>query len=481
MTFVQSEFLAFFAVVLAVYWALPRRGQNWLLVGASMVFYGWIHPWFVGLLLYSAVLDYTCSNAMARAPQHKGWWLRASILGNVLLLGTFKYLDFFIENVAGVLQSVGLGADVHVLGILLPVGISFYTFQTVSYTVDVYRGNIAPERHFPTFLGYVAFFPQLVAGPIERASRLLPQFHQDRTLDWARARSGISLALWGATKKVVIADTLAPYINAIYGADAPSNAMAWAAALAFMLQMLADFSGYTDIARGVARLLGFELTHNFDHPYISASPDEFWRRWHISLSEWLRDYVFFPLYDWEWGRRWLRIPGGADDTRSRIARAAVFTMLFSGLWHGAGWNFVLWGAFWAVLHVIWVYGRAWVPEALVGRRFSRPAAVALMLLLNLWAHQIFREPQLARLPGRFFGNPLAGSPDEWVIAALMFTLALAGAALLNLAMLFEWTVLPRIADRPAFLPVQTTLWTLAAWAILTFSQQTQADFLYFAF
>jgi alginate O-acetyltransferase complex protein AlgI len=480
MTFVQLEFLWFLLAVFAAYWVLPRRGQNVLLLIASFVFYGWVHPWFVGLLLYSSVLDWACSNAMAVWPERKRRFLWVSILGNALLLGAFKYLDFFIENVAAALSLVGLGADLHVLGILLPVGISFYTFQTLSYTVDVYRGALKPERSFATFLCYVSFFPQLVAGPIERATRLLPQFHRDRTLDWERFRSGISLALWGVTKKVIVADTLAPYVNAIYAVDEPSNAMAWAAAFGFMLQMLADFSGYTDIARGVARLLGFELTRNFDHPYLARSPDEFWRRWHISFSDWLRDYIFFPLYDWAWGRRWLRIPGVPDDTRSRIARAALLTMLFSGLWHGAAWNFVLWGAFWGVLQVGWSYLPK-APKAVTGHPLARPGSIGLMLAINLVAHQLFREPVLSRLPSRLLGNPFAGSYDELVVAALMLTMALAGAAFLNLAMLFELFVWPRVKDHPVALPIETTLWCLGGWAAFTFARQTQADFLYFAF
>ncbi len=481
MTFVQVEFLWFLIVVFCTYWVLPRRGQNLLLVVASLVFYGWVHPWFVGLLLYSSMLDYTCSNGIARWPEHKKRFLWGSILGNAVLLGAFKYLDFFIENIAAALQLVGLGADLQVLGILLPVGISFYTFQTLSYTIDVYRGSLKPEKDFVTFLGYVGFFPQLVAGPIERAARLLPQFHRDRSLDWTKFRSGVSLAMWGVAKKVIVADTLAPYVNAIYATDEPSNAMAWAAAFGFMLQMLADFSAYTDIARGVARLLGFDLTHNFDHPYLAASPDEFWQRWHISFSDWLRDYIFFPLYDWGWARRWLRIPGVPDDTRSRIARAALLTMLFSGLWHGAAWHFVLWGAFWGVVQVVWAYAKPLAPKGVSGHPLARPSAIGLMIFLNLIAHQLFREPELARLPGRFLGNPFAGTWDEWIVASLMLTLALAGAAFLNLAMAFELYVWPRIKDRPVALPVETTLWALAGWGAFTFARQTQADFLYFAF
>jgi D-alanyl-lipoteichoic acid acyltransferase DltB (MBOAT superfamily) len=481
MTFAQVEFLAFFAVVFVAYWALPRRAQNVWLTATSLVFYGWVHPWFVLLLLYSALLNWGAARVMDAGPAD---WRRAAlqvaIAGNVLLLGTFKYLDFFVENVAAVLETLGVDADLHTLGLLLPVGISFYTFQTVSYTVDVYLRKVKAERSLLTFLCFVAFFPRLIAGPIERAGDLLPQIRNERTLDLERFRSGVSLAAWGIVKKTVVADTLAPYVNAIYGAEAPSNAMAWAAALAFMVQILADFSAYTDIARGSARLLGFELHDNFDHPYAAASPEEYWRRWHITFSEWLRDYVYLPLYDWK-RIRWLRLPGTKDDFRSRLARASFLTMLFSGLWHGAAWHFVLWGAWWGLLHVVWIYGRRTGKKPAARRRWLRPAGIGVMLVLNLIAHQLFREPFIARLPARFLGNPFAGTREELVVATLMLSIAFAAAAFLLVAAFLRDRVVPRIRHLPVFLPVETSLWAVAAWATYTFAWQSEAEFIYFQF
>ncbi len=481
MSFVQSEFLILFSTVLVLYWQLPRRAQNFLLVAASLVFYGWVHLWFVGLLLYSALLDWTASNAMVRFADWKLTWLRVSLVSNALLLGAFKYLDFFIENVAAALVPMGLGDDLHVLGIILPVGISFYTFQTMSYTIDVYRGDVEPEPSFLTFLNYVCFFPQLVAGPIERAADLLPQFHRDRVFDWWKLRSGLSLALWGVFKKVVIADTAAPYVNTIFAAELPSNAMAWAATFGFMVQMLADFSAYSDIARGTARMLGFQLSVNFDHPYLAASPVEFWQRWHITFSNWLRDYVFYTVYDWRWGRRWLRIIGLPDSVRIRVAQAALLTMLFSGLWHGAAWHFVLWGALWGVAQILWDVAARLAPASLRRSRFAGVLGISLMLAIQLLAHLVFREPELARIGGRLSSSPLAGTADELVVATLMLAVAAAGAAILVIAMWCERTVIPRLEQAGLWTVVEPSLWAAASWLVLVFARQTQADFLYFAF
>jgi len=480
-TFAQVEFLAFLVVVLAVYWFLPRRGQNGWLVLTSFVFYGWVHPWFVVLLMYSIVLHWGAGTAMAIWPAWRLTFLRLAILGSVLFLGAFKYLDFLIVNVAAVLEWLGLRSDLHTLGILLPVGISFYTFQTLSYTIDVYTGAIPAVRSFPQYLSTVAFFPQLVAGPIGRTGALLPQFENERRIDLVTFRSGVSLALWGLVKKTVVADTIAPYVNVIYAAENPSNAMAWAAAFGFMVQILADFSAYSDIARGTARLFGIELKQNFDHPYRAASPEEFWRRWHVSLSEWLRDYVHLPLYDWKWGRRYLRVPGVPDDFKSRVARASLLTMMFSGLWHGAAWHFVVWGSFWGVLHVVWVYAKPAVQPRVKGARWVRPVGIAIMLVLNLCAHQIFREPYLARLPGRFFGNPIAGNPDELVVATMMLSVALAGVAFLLLAGLIRDRVVAPLSRTVVAAPLETSLWAAAAWGTFTFAWQSQAEFIYFQF
>ncbi|HHO52826.1 MAG TPA: MBOAT family protein [Deltaproteobacteria bacterium] len=480
MSFVQPEFVVFVSIVLAIYWLLPRRAQNLLLIGASAVFYGWVHPWFVGLLLYSATLDYSCGRAMARWPGHRLALLRLSIAGNALLLGTFKYLDFLIENVAAALTTLGLGADLHVLGIVLPVGISFYTFQTLSYTIDVYRGHLQPRRSFLDYLVFVSFFPQLVAGPIERARDLLPQVERDRSFSWRAVRSGLSLALFGAFKKVVIADTLAPWVDDLFAVPDPSWAMAWAGCLGFMVQLLADFTAYTDIARGIARMLGFELTRNFNHHYLSRSPFELWERWHITLTTWLRDYVFFPAASWRLARRWLRVPGIRESALTSLIRATLITMMFSGLWHGAAWNFVLWGLFWFVVQGGWLVLDRRAPRGV--RPLLRSRWMWLpMVPIHMAANMLFRETDPGRLGQHFFGNPLANTVDELVVAGTMAAMAGAGAAALAGAMAFELWLLPRIRGTAWAWPIQTTTWAILALGILTSARSAQEDFVYFAF
>ena len=296
MNFVQAEFPVFMLVIFVAYWALGRRSwQNILLVVASAVFYGWVHPWFLILLFGSATLDFSLSQAIERWPVRKKVFLGVSLMANLGLLAYFKYFGFFVDSVVTAFQSVGLNFHMGTLEVLLPVGISFYTFQTMGYTIDVYRGELKARTNFVDYALYVSFFAQLVAGPIERAGRLLPQIEAHRTLSWALIRSGLALAMWGGFKKVVIADTLAPYVDKVYVLEHPAGPLLWAATAAFMIQIYADFSGYTDIARGVARLLGFELMENFNAPFLARTTVEFWQRWHMSLSFWLRDYLMGPL------------------------------------------------------------------------------------------------------------------------------------------------------------------------------------------
>ncbi|MBN1337437.1 MAG: MBOAT family protein, partial [Deltaproteobacteria bacterium] len=290
MTFVQIEFVAFLAIVFTIYVLFRRfRAQNVVLLLASLVFYGWVHPWFLALLLFTATLDYLSGRAMARWPARKRWFLAASLTGDLGLLGYFKYADFFLENVRAGLDALGIPSAIGPIGVFLPVGISFYTFQSLSYIIDVYRGDTQPRRNLLDYFLFVAFFPQLVAGPILRADALLVQVERPRRITWEGFASGLSLALWGAFKKICVADVVADYVDKAFQLQAPNAALVAAATLGFGVQILADFSGYTDIARGVARMMGFELPLNFDHPYLAKSPSDFWRRWHISFSSWIRD------------------------------------------------------------------------------------------------------------------------------------------------------------------------------------------------
>ncbi len=469
MSFVQPEFLVFFLVVLIAWYAWPNRlWQNLILVVGSAIFYGWIHPWFLILLYASATLDYAMGLLMRRYPARRRWFLALSLAGNLGMLGTFKYLDFFIGNVVGVLEAVGVHTDLRTLGLFLPVGISFYTFQTMSYTIDVYRGELEPRRNFIDYLVFVSFFPQLVAGPVERASNLLPQVERPRRFDRERFLSGLTLALWGAFKKVAVADTVALYVDRVFLADDPAGALAWAGALAFALQILADFSGYTDIARGTARMLGFELMENFRHPYLARSPSDFWRRWHISFSSWIRDYLYIPL-------------GGSRGNFGRVTRTTFIAMLLSGLWHGASWTFVLWGAYHAALLTAWRVVGPRVPARLRASAAGRVGAVGLMFACTIVGWLIFRETDPVRLLHFLTTSPLHATPDQWVAAGIVVAVTAVMALPLVGALLLERGLFERLRDTPWILPARTTAWAAMAVGILIFARDTTHDFIYFQF
>jgi len=332
--FTDLTFWGFFAIVALLYVALPHRAQNRMLLVASYVFYGAWDWRFLSLILASTITDYIIGLRLeAEAdPRRRRLFLNLSLAVNLGLLGVFKYLGFFADSFQALLATIGYQADPFTLSIILPVGISFYTFQTLSYTIDLYRREIRAERDFLDFALFVAFFPQLVAGPIERAKNLLPNIQNPRTLSWDHLRRGAVLCLLGLIKKVVIADGIAPFVDSVFASSNPTQIDIMLAIWLFAIQIYCDFSGYTDIARGVAKMLGFNLMRNFAQPYFAANPQEFWRRWHISLSTWLRDYLYFSL-------------GGNRGGRLRTARNLIATMLLGGLWHGAAWNFIAWGAY----------------------------------------------------------------------------------------------------------------------------------------
>lgn len=333
MLFNSLEFLVFLPVVAVLHFALPHRYRWILLLVASYVFYMAWEPAYGLLLLGSTALDFFVSNALPRqpTPERRRALLLLSLSLSLGLLFTFKYYNLMNDTLHAGADALGMTWPLPRSNLVLPVGISFYTFQTIAYTVDVYRGRIQPERHFGIFALYVAYFPQLVAGPIERAEALLPQLHRETAVDWDRIASGLRLAAWGLFKKVVVADRLAIVVNQVY--DDPRGYSGFALLLAsffFAWQVYCDFSGYSDIAIGVARIFGVDLMKNFDQPHGSRSFKEIWSRWHISLSTWFRDYLYIPL-------------GG---NRVGVPRWAFNTMLvfvISGLWHGATWAFVVWG------------------------------------------------------------------------------------------------------------------------------------------
>ena len=337
MIFNSIEFGLFLPTVFIFYWFVFNRNrtiQNFLILVSSYVFYGWWDWRFLFLILFSTIVDFTVGNLITGTTNRtarKGL-LSISILVNLGLLGFFKYYNFFIENFIEAFSFFGLELNSSTLNIILPVGISFYTFQTLSYTIDIYRNRINATKDFVAFAAFVGFFPQLVAGPIERASHLLPQFHRTRSFDATLAMDGIRQVLWGLFKKMVIADNCAEYVNLIFNNPVDySGSTLLLGAFLFAFQIYGDFSGYSDIAIGTARLFGFDLMKNFAFPYFSRDIAEFWRRWHISLSTWFRDYLYIPL-------------GGSRVSRAKTIRNIFIIFIVSGFWHGANWTFIIWGA-----------------------------------------------------------------------------------------------------------------------------------------
>jgi D-alanyl-lipoteichoic acid acyltransferase DltB (MBOAT superfamily) len=335
MLFNSIDFAIFLPIVFILYWLLNRnlKLQNLLIVIASYVFYGWWDWRFLSLIVFSSIVDYTVGIALEKSEnkRKRRLLLMTSILVNIGFLGFFKYFNFFTESFTDAFSFLGYKFTSQSLSIILPVGISFYTFQTLSYSIDVYRRKMKPTRDAIAFFAFVSFFPQLVAGPIERATNLLPQFYAKRKFDYTKAVDGVRQILWGLFKKIVIADNAAVFANDIFSNYADYNGSTLVlGAFFFAFQIYGDFSGYSDIAIGTARLFGVDLMRNFAYPYFSRDIAEFWRRWHISLSTWFRDYVYIPL-------------GGSRVAKPVVIRNIFIIFIVSGFWHGANWTFIVWG------------------------------------------------------------------------------------------------------------------------------------------
>lgn len=332
MLYNSLQFLVFFIVVTLLYFQLPWRGRWALLLGASCFFYMAFVPKYILILGFTIVIDYFAGIQIERASGfNRRLWLIASLVANISILAVFKYFNFFVANANAALVLAGMPTSLPFLNFLLPIGLSFHTFQAMSYTIEVYRGNQKAERHFGIYSLYVMFYPQLVAGPIERPQNVLPQFHQQHKFDWELCKSGLMQMAFGLFKKVVIADRLARVVDGAYGdVGAQNSTTLLIATIFYAFQIYCDFSGYSDIGIGAARVMGYDLMKNFDQPYTARSIGEFWRRWHISLSTWFRDYLYIPL-------------GGNRVKYSRRLTNVMIVFLISGLWHGASWAFIIWG------------------------------------------------------------------------------------------------------------------------------------------
>ncbi len=477
MSFASLTFFLFLPLVFAAHWAgRGRRWQNAVLLLASYLFYAWWDWRFCGLMLTASLSDWAVGRALGRtrAPGKRRLLLGVSLLVDLGLLGFFKYFNFFADSLALALAAAGVEINTSSLNLVLPVGISFYTFQTLSYTLDIYGGRQRPHRGLLEYLAFVSFFPQLVAGPIERARELLPQFCRRRTFSPAWAVSGCRLILWGLAKKLLLADHLGTVVDAVYvRADTAGAAELALATLAFAFQIYADFAAYSDIAAGVGRLFGIRLTRNFALPYFAPNLAEFWRRWHVTLSRWFRDYVYIPL-------------GGSRVPWPRHLANLMATFLLSGLWHGAAWHFVAWGG-WHGLGVVvahlWRERRRRRGE-IADRPWTRALSGGATFLFVSAGWVWFRAASVDEA-ARILGRIAAGAFNPAVWAGLGPALAQNAAWLAGLGgfVLIEWLGRARwnpLAWERLPRPARWAGYTALLWAILLWGGRS-TEFIYFQF
>jgi alginate O-acetyltransferase complex protein AlgI len=467
--FTTVEFAAFMLLVYPTYLLLSLRWQNRMLLIASYFFYG-VWDWrFLSLLMWSTIVDYWVSHQIQRVSDERSRfrYLMVSLVSDLTVLGIFKYLGFFVNSAEKLLESVGLHANLPILSLVLPVGISFYTFQTLGYVIDVYRKQLRPAPNLLDFALYISFFPQLVAGPIERATHLLPQVLSPRTITYEQVSRGSFLILLGLFKKIVIADGVANAVNVIYGMPVPSALDITLATYLFALQIYCDFSGYSDIARGTAKLMGFDLMVNFNLPYFSVNPREFWQRWHISLSTWLRDYLYVPL-------------GGNKHGELKTYRNLMATMLLGGLWHGAAWNFVFWGIYQGAilcLHRFFIWQHNTVAD-------STPWKIIKILLffqIICYGWLLFRANSLEQvidLTTILFSG--------WTTTQMLHIPLPSLATLLAIPLLLSLDVYHYVTQDAHFyrrwaIPIRSLLYALLFFIVIAGTSNAPTQFIYFAF
>lgn len=467
MSFTGPTFWIFLVVVLALYWFRPEKHwQNILLVAASYVFYGWIQPWLALLLGISTLADFFLAKGIGT---HKEAHFRRSFLGlslliNLGILAFFKYYNFLSEDLTRLANLLGIQSDFLLTRILLPAGLSFYTLKKLAYMIDVERGTLEPTHSLVDFALYVSFFPQLLAGPIDRPQKLLPQIETARLWKAEYFYSAWQLILMGLFKKLVIADSIGFMTERIFHLEDATLLLALTGALGFTVQILADFSAYTDLSRGVAFLLGFETSENFKSPYLSLTPTEFWNRWHITLSVWLRDYIFFPL------RRFLlrqkQLPGWLVQ-----AVPPLVTMLISGIWHGTGWTYFFWGGMYGILIVLYQaigLGGSWKPESRLGAFF----AWLVMFSFIVFGWLLFAAPSLDWV-AKVFSSPIAGSLEQQAVALITLSVTLAYSLPL---------IIKRLIDRLHENSLAHSMYYAAITALLfVYVNSSTPDFIYFQF
>ncbi|MDQ3348750.1 MAG: MBOAT family protein [Acidobacteriota bacterium] len=473
MVFNSLHFIWFFIIVYAAYRVLPHRPQNWLLLVASYYFYGSWDWRFLGLLIASTIVDFSCALALdrSRSPRRRRTLLCLSLGFSLTLLGFFKYFNFFADNLHVVFDSLGWQTDFVTLRVLLPIGISFYTFVTMSYVIDVYRREIPATRDLLDFAVFVAYFPHLVAGPILRASLLLPQIAGARTVTREQVRDGLWLIAWGFFQKIFVADSLAGVANMVFDPAAhPTGINVLLGTYAFAFQIYGDFAGYSNVARGTSKLMGIELLENFRFPYFVRTAQDFWRHWHISLSTWLRDYLYIPL-------------GGSRGSAGRTRRNLLITMVLGGLWHGAAWTFVLWGVYQGLLLIAYrAAGRvnalhAWIAGS---GRLARVTSWALMFHVTCYGWLIFRArsaEQAGALTRAVFINfaPASIEMSTALVPLLLYTTPLLLVHAVE-AYYDDLLVVPRLS--PA---MRYSVYAATFYLTMLFGNFGGAEFIYFQF
>jgi alginate O-acetyltransferase complex protein AlgI len=486
MLFNSIDFAIFLPIVFFLYWFVTNKNlklQNLLIVVASYLFYGWWDWRFLFLILFSTIVDYSVGMALNTESNQtkRKVLLWTSILVNLGFLGFFKYYNFFLENFVTAFSFFGNPINTQGLNIILPVGISFYTFQTLSYTIDIYKRKLTATKDFIAFSAFVSFFPQLVAGPIERATHLLPQFYKRRKFDYALAVDGMRQILWGLFKKVVIADNCAEFANQIFNNSADMNGSTLVlGAIFFTFQIYGDFSGYSDIAIGTSRLFGFDLMQNFNFPYFSRDIAEFWRRWHISLSTWFRDYLYIPL-------------GGSRGGTWMKVRNTFIIFIVSGFWHGANWTFIVWGALNAIYFLPLLLtnnNRNNLETVAKGKLFPSLKELSFMLLtfgLTVFAWIFFRAENISHafnyiseiLSISLFEIPKFESPRDARVALITIILTCIFVLIEWLGREGQYAIENIMIKKPKI--VRWTFYTLIICFISLYMKSNESPFIYFQF
>lgn len=474
MNFASISFFIFLGIVYTSYRFLNLRCQNLLLLGASYYFYGSWDWRFLGLIWFSTIVDFAVGHKIDSTdnPKHRKTFLLISLATNLGLLAVFKYFNFFSDSLISTLTSLGIQTDARALSIVLPVGISFYTFQTLSYTIDIYRGKLEPVKNIWDFALFVAFFPQLVAGPIERASTFIPQVCHKRQITLEQTSRGCFLILFGLFKKLAIANGVATSVNVIYNSSGTVGTLdIIAATYLFAIQIYCDFSGYSDIARGVSKLFGFDLMVNFNAPYFAVNPSDFWRRWHISLSTWLRDYLYIPL-------------GGNRNGIQKTYRNLMLTMVLGGLWHGAAWNFIYWGIYQGSILCIHRLVAGAKPvirsDNSLQDRIKRILITVIFFQVTAYGWMLFRASswqQIYQFTTSVFVKPVLTAPTIPVPSL---------AALIGIVVLFVIDITEYITRNTKFylnwpVPMKSALYATLTLVALMGLANNQATFIYFQF